>query len=375
MGRTHLQHQRNRHLRRQENTRISKIRNAIFNRPDLISTLFKDTTIKHGFLYRELEKVISCRFGIEFEYIGCFGRDYAAANGLTNLRYDEIDKIIKEKYGFIDFKSDSWEWDKVIIPGINGADDQVVSSNDITCTPDLILSRDSSLSEFRVSFDNPRVLTKFFDFLIECKRYCKISEFSGIHIHVDLSDYMTSSSNNSRCKMIQRYISKHLDEIVSIFPVYKGSYNKRVVKIEGKGSYVNLSRLNTMEVRIAPLSFEYCEIITWLSKLSAFRRKLLHDCRLTNKSIKSEKGVGKYSTYISASDLANAGLITVNADTGLCSGGDVVTSRSNDLYDNRVSQVNSGTITLSSGSATSYSVYNNINNSTGYTSADYFSFC
>ena len=48
-----------------------------------------------------------------------------------------------------------------------------------------------------------------------------------------------------------------------------------------------MSRLGTLEFRIAPLTFDYYTLMTWIVKLVRFRRILIHDCRLKSTLPKS----------------------------------------------------------------------------------------
>lgn len=120
-----------------------------------------------------------------------------------------------------------------------------------------------------------------YNILGDIRKYCDYHQNGGIHIHVDMTQYLQEGINDSHTeRIIKSYITKRLDEIVKIFPKYTGSYNKRIVEIRTKRSYVNISRLRTLEFRIAPLTFDYTTIITWISGLMKFRRKLITELRL-----------------------------------------------------------------------------------------------
>lgn len=219
----------------------------------------KDTSIKKGMIYHELNKVLPCRVGIEFELSGNFNKgffsdhpDLVVDEELTN---EHENTAIRDYYNLKDFSSD-------------------LSSSDAF--------NDDNLYEVRVSIDKYKQLSSLYKILSDISKYCNYHQNGGIHIHVDMNQYLSPnrSTETELKELMSRYISKRLDEITRIFPKYTGKYNKKEVGIVRKKTYVNISRLGTLEFRIAPLTFDYTTLITWISGLMRFRRKLITELRL-----------------------------------------------------------------------------------------------
>ena len=264
--------------RRKENTRSGKINYAIYYNPTLIPALLKDVSISKGMIYSLLEKVIPCRVGIEFEYVGNFGKWFIGKYfpGEVRSGSSRCGKLVSKFYKFNDFNQDSLYYN------------YVKPTSEGICDPDSVpLVQNDSLEEMRVQLNGFRSLSGLYRFLYDCKESCAIPEFGGIHFHIDLSEYIVSSASDPNTIKCLKWLQNHLSSIIDIFPKYTGKYNKRGVKINTKGYYVNLSRLHTMEVRIAPLTFEYSDIISWISKLIMIRRKMIHDLHLRKSNIEN----------------------------------------------------------------------------------------
>lgn len=131
-----------------------------------------------------------------------------------------------------------------------------------------------SLVESRISIKDYHQLSGLYRFMQDLPEFCLLHEGGGIHIHVDISKYVMDK------KIVIPYLTKRLDEIGSIFPLYTGKYNNKEVGWRHKSTWLNLSNLGTMEFRIAPLTFDYNTLINWVFKLIKFRQKFIHDCRL-----------------------------------------------------------------------------------------------
>lgn len=239
-------------------TKIEKVRYAIFHNPEIIRTLMKDTSIKKGMIYHELNKILPCRVGIEFELSGNFNKGFFSDH--TEVKVDDDsardeNEVIKYYYNLKDFSSD-------------------------LCSSDSF--NDDNLYEIRVSIDKYKHLSSLYRILNDINKYCNYHQNGGIHIHVDMTQYITPDnySDSVLRELMGRYIVRRLDEIIKIFPKYTGSYNKKEVGIRRKKTYVNISRLGTLEFRIAPLTFDYTTLITWISGLMRFRRKLITELRL-----------------------------------------------------------------------------------------------
>lgn len=229
-------------------------------------------------IYNLLEKVIPCRVGIEFEYVGNFGKWFIDKYFPSEVRSDSsrCGKLVSKYYKFNDFNQDS-----LYYYDVKQNSDDLCDSNDIP------LVQIGGLEEMRIQLNGFRSLSGLYRFLSDCKESCAIPEFGGIHFHIDLSEYIVSSVSDPNTIKCLKWLQNHLNSIIDIFPKYTGKYNKHGVKISTKGYYVNLSRLHTMEVRIAPLTFEYSDIISWISKLIMIRRKMIHDLHLRKPNIEN----------------------------------------------------------------------------------------
>lgn len=86
---------------------IEKINYCIYHHPDLIPTLFKDTSISKGLLYSRLKRIIPRRIGIEFEGYGNFLIPYLKDN-YPDFKgsITEGFKFIKKKFNLIDYSED-----------------------------------------------------------------------------------------------------------------------------------------------------------------------------------------------------------------------------------------------------------------------------
>lgn len=226
------------------NTKNQKILYAIKNNPLLIGSLLKDTSINKGMIYRELNKAVPCRIGIEFELSGSFREGFIKTHGVSK---ENIDKTMTNYYDVYSINSDSW------------------------------YESEDHLYEIRVSILNFKQLKGLYKFMQDLPKFCKLHEGGGIHIHVDISKYFPLYSKE---KELQKYIERHLQEVVSIFPKYTGKFNKREVGISKKATYLNISNKKSLEFRIAPLSFDYTTVINWVIQCIKFRNKVIHDCRL-----------------------------------------------------------------------------------------------
>lgn len=227
--------------------KIEKIRYAIRNNPLLIGSLMKDTSIKKGLIYSELKKSLPCRIGIEFETGGSFREGFCKKYNVGNI--PNTDKIITDYYKVLSIKCD-----------------HLYSS-----------SATDTIMESRISLSDFRQLKGLYIFLQDIKEFCTLHEGGGIHIHVDMSSY---TIEDCKLREVKNYINNRLDEVAAIFPPYTGKYNKKRVGVHEKSTWVNISRLNTLEFRIAPLTFDYNTLITWIIKLIKFRNSVIHYCRL-----------------------------------------------------------------------------------------------
>lgn len=212
----------------------------------------KDLSISKGMIYKELNKALPCRVGIEFELAGNFVGNFVAEHPECLSNFEDF---IRDYYGVYTFCADS--------------DTETLDA----------------IRELRVSLKDFHQLVGLYKFMQDLTKYCRIHQNGGIHIHLDMTEFDFKKCKQR--KVVKNYITKRLTEIGKIFPKYTGTYNmKRVGDIE-KGTWVNMSRLGTLEFRIAPLTFDYNTLMTWIVKLVRFRRILIHDCRLKSTLPKS----------------------------------------------------------------------------------------
>lgn len=245
------------------NTKISKVRYAAMHNPTLIPVLIRDTSINKGMIYRELNKVLPCRVGIEFEM---------GANFLVGFRnkykmLDANDSDVAKFYKVLDIRTDNLEVSRSEALHSMECPDYV---NPIT--DESIVNK--TLIETRISIIDFHQLAGLYRFMQDLPEFCTLHEGGGIHIHIDMSKY------TDRLNEIKSYIEDRLDKIGEMFPTYTGNYNKKKVGICSKQSWVNISRLNTLEFRILPLTFDYELLISWIFSIVKFRRELIHKCKL-----------------------------------------------------------------------------------------------
>lgn len=257
--------------------KIQKIRYAIYNNPLLIGALLKDTSIKKGIIYSEMKKVLPCKIGIEFELSGDFRSGFIKKYCKDAINYKPTNsKIPTENPIRLEppIKSRKNSIDKMIAKFYKVFDVSIDNYYD-----------DEHITEVRICLRDFHQLKGLYLMMQDMVEFCKLHEGGGIHIHVDISMYKLSYKKTSE---IQGYISNRLDDVAEIFPKYKGKYNKKKVGIKTKATWVNISRLNTLEFRIAPLTFNYVDLIKWIHGVVKFRQEVIHYCRLKSNYTPSE---------------------------------------------------------------------------------------
>jgi hypothetical protein len=212
------------------------------NNPLLIPVLLKDTSINNGFIYNELRKTLPCRIGIEFEAGKSFIKGFNEEH-----KVKATNKYLTDYYHVKEIKCDKGD------------------------------SEDDDIIENRISIKDYKELKGLYRFMQDLSKYCTLHEGGGIHIHVDISPYRLNSKKEQE---VCHYIKKRLDTIKNIFPKYTGKYNKKDVGIHHKATWVNISNYGSIEFRIAPLTFDYSILMSWIVKLVKFRNKLINDCNL-----------------------------------------------------------------------------------------------
>jgi hypothetical protein len=252
------------------NTKIQKIDYAVLHNPNLIPILIKDCSINNGLIYSRMRRLIPRRVGIEFECIGN-PADYYKYTLKKNITCPlDFEKI----FNLLDYDQDSpITRDDPSTNSVYNRNNELLSLNNRLYTD---RNGNVPFNELRVSIKNYSQLRGLYNILELFNNSCIKPIGGGIHIHIDFSSY-----DNCNTRVIaKRYINNHLREVEDIFPKYTGTYNKRTVGISCKGTYVNLSCHGSIEFRIAPLTFNYEELIEWIIKCNKFVTKIIHECHL-----------------------------------------------------------------------------------------------
>lgn len=244
----------------------------------------KDTSIKKCILYSELRNVLPCRVGIEFELSGSFKQGFARKYKVSEPS-DLLDNKLAEFYKVKEIKCDTPtyvrsyelpnpnEINRVVVSN-DPFDDEVLPGDPLTMEVDY-----DKLTEIRISLENYSQLVGLYRFMQDLNEFCRLHEGGGIHIHIDMSMFK-DFQNTKKEKEVFNYISHRIDDIQKIFPKYKGKYNKKKIGLRTKATWLNMSRLNTLEFRIAPLTFDYSTLIKWIHDCVKFRSDVIRHCRL-----------------------------------------------------------------------------------------------
>jgi hypothetical protein len=246
----------------------------------------KDTSIKKCILYSELRNVLPCRVGIEFELSGSFKQGFARKYKVSEPS-DLLDNKIAEFYKVKEIRCDTPvytytrnyelsnpnEPTRVIVSN-EPFDDEVIQGDPLTMEVDY-----DKLTEIRISLKDYSQLSGLYRFMQDLNEFCRLHEGGGIHIHIDMSMFK-DFQNTKKEKEVFNYIRRRIDDIQKIFPKYKGKYNKKKIGLRTKATWLNISRLNTFEFRIAPLTFDYSTLIKWIHDCVKFRSDVIRHCRL-----------------------------------------------------------------------------------------------
>ena len=243
--------------------------------PTLIPALLRDTSVNKGLIYKELRKALPCRIGIEFEMGASFLKGFQSKYNQPKA----TDKEMQEHYGVLETRSDN---SSVTLNQALTRRDRVRRQPDDPFMDEHADGADpDGLIETRVSIKDYSQLVGLYKFMQDLPEFCTLHEGGGIHIHIDMS--MFPYENTNKEKEIHKWITHRLNEVGNLFPIYKGKYNKKVVGIRAKSTWVNISRLHTLEFRTPPLTFDYYTLMSWIVGIVKFRNKLIHECRLRSK--------------------------------------------------------------------------------------------
>lgn len=253
-------------------TKLTKVRNAIYNNPNLIPVLLRDTSIPKGMIYRELKKVVPCRIGIEFEMSGDFTGRFCEKYNTDKCKNKDLTKFYNVKE--ILYDGTHYQQEEIQVASENMNEDFLFTPR--SSFPLDIVDYDR-IVEIRISIVDFHQLRGLYRFMQDLSEFCRLHEGGGIHIHVDMVDYLKSSKIQ---KEVASYLKRHINDIIAIFPKYTGKFNRRTIGIQHKRTYLNISRLGTFEFRIAPLTFDYHTLLTWIRGCIKFRNKVICECKL-----------------------------------------------------------------------------------------------
>lgn len=269
--------------------------------PNLIPILLNDTSINKGMIYRKLKKALPCRIGIEFELAGNFVQKFCEEYKIVPDKKTDLKKILAQFYNVLEIRGDS-DYSGIEVVHNTTLDRTVtnfISSDGLSYadgtsirvdTANTVLAQnDVPIYEIRISLSNYKQLKGLYKFSQDLVKFCKLHEGGGIHIHIDMSIF--KYANTSKEKEVQYYIKRRLNDIDKFFPKYKGKYNKKTVGLRQKGTWVNLSRLATLEFRTMPLTFDYSTLMEWIVKIVRFRQDVIHYCKLKPANEASKKEI------------------------------------------------------------------------------------
>lgn len=236
------------------------VNRLVLKEPSNIPFLLKSKTVNRGALTRYLSNILPYRFGIEFE---CFGSLILEIHKRYDI--DIADSIgVCRTFNISAFREDYQSRNKDYL-------EEIVREDEST----------GCLNEIRICVDGYKQLKGLFQLMLIMKDKCKIPlEGGGIHIHVDMSAYLNSDTTRNEKERLKKYLEGRLSELEKISGPYTGSYNKRVVGVRTKETWINISRLDTLEFRILSLTFDYETLLTKVTQLQEFVAKTIKDLNL-----------------------------------------------------------------------------------------------
>lgn len=247
-----------------------EIERIVRKHPTELKYLFKSPTEDKRRLTKIISHLVPYRVGLEFECFGCLTQHLAPLkiNSKNQKPNEELRRIyVRNKLRMFDFKEDNSSW----------CDSMEESGN---------------LNEIRLSFLGYKGLIPLFNSLELMNKYCSIpAEKGGIHIHINYS----SDGNHKKFALDWFNKKSVISEVLNIFGGYIGKYNKPGASY-GKGHYIRVSSLNTIEFRIARLTYDYATIINWIIKCSELVTRCLMLAKTSppNEIAKTDKPADTY---------------------------------------------------------------------------------
>jgi hypothetical protein len=219
-----------------------KVKYAVLNAPYLIPQYFKppyNPVITRGILHKMLNR--SC--GIEIE---CFGSLSQMVSENREWDTDTRFKDVINYYGIMSYHEDD---------------------------PNKPANDDYAFNEHQIRIKDHTQLNGLYELLQDMKKYCRLNEGSGIHIHMDITDVWAVNTEQEIKDNLVKQLNTRLDDIEHIFypnGKYEAIYNTDRIASMNKGrNWVAVrSCMETVEFRIGPMSFEYSDIVRWCVELN-----------------------------------------------------------------------------------------------------------
>lgn len=225
-----------------------KVRNAVLTAPYLIPKLMKPPynpmITKHI-----LKTMVGRSTGIEIECFGSLGYQFVETKDMryphTSINH-KIDVLVENYYSITDY-----------------AEDQPSSYNNY-CKYSKQNNDDNGFNEHKIRISDYKQLPGLFEILGDMKKYCRLNMQSGIHLHIDIS----AEYNRINITKLAETITTRMDDIENIFyPNSKYDFDFNTDRRCGtsKGhNWIAIRNYKTVEFRIAPMTFEYSEIVRWI---------------------------------------------------------------------------------------------------------------
>ena len=233
-------------------THRQEILGAVYNCPQYIPILYKQ--YNKDLLTKILRGLLPRRIGLEFE---CCGLVYYAIEDKSIQNDIDLKKYYNLYSICVDYtREDDTEKKKF----------------------------DTCLIEHRISFLGYKQIANLHSILQDMSKVCVLSK-SGIHIHIDINDILRSVFNSYGRTILKEQFEKRLNKIESIVGKYHGTYNSKRVAYESKQTWVSIRQdsKESVEIRIAPLTFDYTTIIDWCIKLTAMVEEIKRELKITTK--------------------------------------------------------------------------------------------
>lgn len=239
-------------------THRQEILGAVYNCPQYIPMLYKQ--YNKDLLTKILRGLLPRRIGLEFE---CAGLIYNAIEDKTIEKGYDLKKHYNVYKIKVDLNRDRFNRDRL-------------DYNNLIINYNII--------EHRISFLGYKQIAGLHSILQDMSKVCKLTE-SGIHIHIDINDILSNIFNNHGITILQEQFEKRLNKIESIVGKYYGTVNYKKAGCENKKCWVNIRNTTkeSVEIRIAPLTFDYTTIIDWCIKLTAMVEEIKRELKITTK--------------------------------------------------------------------------------------------